>query len=569
MEINKFSQLGLTDGMLKAINDCGYTEPTEIQYQSIPVILQGKDVIGRSNTGTGKTAAFAIPSIEHITVSKKHVQVLVLCPTRELAMQSYEEYMKFAKYKKGMKAVCIYGGAPFGNQINALKRGVHVVIGTPGRIMDHMGRGTLSIKDVSIVILDEADEMLNMGFREDIETILSSVESEHQTILFSATMPKEIMDITDKYQKSPELIEIKSANKTVDKIEQYYYNLPIGKKMDALYLLLSYYSPERCMIFCNTKAMTDTLAENLIKHGFKALALHGDLKQAQRTSVMNNFKSGRSDILIATDVAARGIDVENIDCIINFDIPQNTEYYIHRIGRTGRAGRDGTAFTLLCGKIQEEALINIMRATKSQILPGVVPSPEQIYFHKVNSSLDKLKEELSRAKSDEFFDNEIEKLENEGFDLRDIASVLLKKYVGVKKIKIAAVTTKKLTANQNKNKFVKISLSIGRKNKVTPNFILGSLSERAGVNSREVGKIDILDKISVVEISEQHKNRVLNKMNGCKILGVKIKAEIYKTKHRNSSSRQNNTDKDLRHPRYSSSHRKNKGKENSRQRQYK
>lgn len=553
MDINTFSQLGLTDGMLKAVHDCGYTQPTPIQSESIPVILQGKDVIGRSNTGTGKTAAFAIPSIEHISTSQKCVQVLVLCPTRELAMQSYDEYMKFAKYKKGLKAVCIYGGAPFTNQINALKRGVHVVIGTPGRIMDHMRRRTLSVKDVSMVILDEADEMLNMGFREDIETILSSIENEHQTILFSATMPKEILDITDRYQKSPELIEIKSKNKTVDKIEQYYYNLPMGKKVDALFLLLSYYSPERCMIFCNTKAMTDILAENLVKHGFKALALHGDLKQSQRTTVMDSFKSGRSNILIATDVAARGIDVENIDCVINFDIPQNTEYYIHRIGRTGRAGKDGTAFTLLCGKTQEDMLLNIMSATKSKILPGVIPSPEQIYSHKVNRSLDKLKDELKIEKeSDEFFLTEIEKLISEGYDLKHIASVLLKKYVGVKKLKISAVTTKKLAERQNK--FVKISLSIGRKNKVTPNFILGSLSERAGVNSREVGKIDILDRHSVIEVSEQHKNRVLNKMNGCKILGVRIKAEIVKGKH--SASKSNNqdknySDKNSRHRRYS------------------
>ena len=348
-----FNEMNLSQEILRAVDELGFSEMTEIQQQSIPLLLQGHDVVGRSNTGTGKTAAFGIPAVESITHDDKgKAVVLILCPTRELAMQAAEEIRKFAKFKEGVKVSAVYGGASMEKQIHELKRGANIIIGTPGRVMDHIRRHTLRPETLRTVILDEADEMLNMGFREDIETILSDVPEERQTVLFSATMPPEIMAITEKYQTEPVQIKIKSAQRTVELIEQFYFEVAMGRKTDALKLLLAAYSPSSAMVFCNTKAMVDQLTEELIKSGFRAAGLHGDMKQMQRTQVMNGFKNKSTEILVATDVAARGIDVNGVDAVFNYDLPQDNEYYIHRIGRTGRAGRTGTAYTLISGRRQ-------------------------------------------------------------------------------------------------------------------------------------------------------------------------------------------------------------------------
>ena len=362
-----FNELNLSQELIQAVDELGFTNMTEIQQQSIPMLLEGKDVIGRSNTGTGKTAAFGIPAVESITeANKNNVNVLILCPTRELAMQAHEEIRKFAKYKKIVKAVSVYGGASMEKQIHELKRGANIVIGTPGRVMDHIRRRTLKLNNLRCIILDEADEMLNMGFREDIESILSDVPEERQTVLFSATMPPAILAITEKYQKNPVHIKIKSAQKTVELIEQFYFEVAMGRKTDALKLLLSAYFPASAMVFCNTKKMVDDLTEELIKSGFRASGIHGDMKQSQRTQVMNGFKNKSTEILVATDVAARGIDVSGVDAVFNYDLPQDNEYYIHRIGRTGRAGRTGTAYTLISGRKQFYELREIERYTKGQ-----------------------------------------------------------------------------------------------------------------------------------------------------------------------------------------------------------
>ncbi|MDD6098422.1 MAG: DEAD/DEAH box helicase, partial [Oscillospiraceae bacterium] len=340
----QFNKLNLSQELINAVECLGYAEMTEIQEKSIPLLLEGHDVIGRSNTGTGKTAAFGIPAVEQISPADSHnVSVLILCPTRELAMQACEEINKFAKFKKYVKTSAVYGGASMEKQIYALKKGANIVVGTPGRVMDHIRRRTLKLNNLKTVILDEADEMLNMGFREDIETILASVPEDRQTVLFSATMPPEILAITEKYQNDPVQIHIKSAQKTVSLVEQYYFEVAMGRKTDALKLLLLAYSPASSMVFCNTKKMVDELTEQLIQAGFRAAGLHGDMKQSQRTQVMNGFKKGASSVLVATDVAARGIDVSGIDAVFNYDIPQDNEYYIHRIGRTGRAGKAGNA----------------------------------------------------------------------------------------------------------------------------------------------------------------------------------------------------------------------------------
>ena len=322
-----FSELSLTPAIRRAVEAMGFETATDIQAQSIPLIQSGCDVIGRSQTGTGKTVAFGIPALEAIdtTSELRHaVQVLILCPTRELAVQACEEIRKLAQFMPGIRAVDVYGGAPMDRQILRLKT-ANIVVGTPGRVMDHMRRKTLRLDALKMIVLDEADEMLSMGFREDIETILAETPEQRQTVLFSATMPPAILALTRTYQKNPQLVQIAQTQETVENIEQTYCDVPMGRKMDALALLLQYEAPKLALIFCNTKRMVDEITEYLGQHDFLAEGLHGDMKQSQRTKVMSGFKHGRTGILVATDVAARGIDVNDIDYVINYDVPQSAE----------------------------------------------------------------------------------------------------------------------------------------------------------------------------------------------------------------------------------------------------
>ena len=420
----QFNKLNLSQELIRAVEELGFTEMTEIQEKSIPLLLEGRDVVGRSNTGTGKTAAFGIPAVESIIPGDtRHVSVLILCPTRELAMQACEEIRKFARFKSGVKASAVYGGASMENQIRELKRGANIVVGTPGRVMDHIRRRTLRLENLRTIILDEADEMLNMGFREDIESILEFVPEERQTVLFSATMPPEILAITEKYQNNPVQIKIKSAQKTVEAIEQFYFEVAMGRKTDALRLLLSAYSPKSAMIFCNTKKMVDELTEILLSFGIKVSGLHGDMKQSQRTQVMNSFKSGAVAVLIATDVAARGIDVSGIDAVFNYDIPQDYEYYIHRIGRTGRAGKSGRAFTLVSGRKQLFELKAISKYTGADIQELPLPEKSDIIALKKQNIADELVA-CTESPSGEAYDI-LRMLEERGISPREAAARII------------------------------------------------------------------------------------------------------------------------------------------------
>ena len=337
--------------IIKAVEEMGFESMTPIQEQAIPIMLEGKDLIGQAQTGTGKTAAFGIPIIQKIDPEEKGLQAIILCPTRELAMQAAEEIRRFAKYMHEVKVLPVYGGQDISKQIRALSKGVQIVVGTPGRVMDHMRRHTLKTGKVRIVVLDEADEMLNMGFREDIETILTDMPEERQTALFSATMPKPILEITKEYQKEDaEYLKITPKEVTIPLVKQAYYQVPRKEKEEVLTRLMDYYHPKRSLIFCNTKRMVDELTEHLKDRGYQAEGLHGDLTQHQRDTVMNLFRGGRMDVLIATDVAARGIDVDDVEAVFNYDVPEDIEYYVHRIGRTGRAGKTGRSFTLVSGK---------------------------------------------------------------------------------------------------------------------------------------------------------------------------------------------------------------------------
>lgn len=350
-EIRKQAQeLSIDKRIARSLAEMGFTKFTPIQEQTIPLLLSGKDTIGQAQTGTGKTAAFGIPLLQKIDPECKDVQAIVLCPTRELAIQAAEELRKFAKYMHGIKVLPIYGGQDIGRQIKALKA-VQVIVGTPGRVMDHMRRHTIRLNDLRMVVLDEADEMLNMGFREDIEQILKDVPSERQTALFSATMPRAILDITHTYQKADaEYVKVTPKELTIPLVKQYYFEVRRETKMEVTARLLDYYAPARSLIFCNTKKMVDELAKYLKGKGYPVEGLHGDLSQMQRDRVMHGFRSGGVNILIATDVAARGIDVDDVEAVLNYDVPQDIEYYVHRIGRTGRAGKTGKSFTLVAGR---------------------------------------------------------------------------------------------------------------------------------------------------------------------------------------------------------------------------
>jgi ATP-dependent RNA helicase DeaD len=527
--IMHFNQLNLSAELISAVDALGFENMTEIQEKSIPLLLEGYDVVGRSNTGTGKTAAFGIPAVESITESDRgKVCVLILCPTRELAMQACEEIRKFAKYKHCVKTSAVFGGASMEKQIHELKRGANIVVGTPGRVMDHIRRRTLKLENLRTVILDEADEMLNMGFREDIETILAGVPEERQTVLFSATMPPEILAITEKYQNNPVHVKIASSQRTVESIEQYCFDVAMGRKTDALKLLLSAYSPKSAMIFCNTKKMVDELSEELQKSGFKALGLHGDMKQGQRTQVMNSFKSGFSSILVATDVAARGIDVSGIDAVFNYDIPQDNEYYIHRIGRTGRAGKTGTAYTLVSGRRQMSELRNIARYTKAEIKELPLPEKSDIIAMKKDALVRSLAEMTSQP-SDEAFEI-IGRVEEYGISPKLLAAMLINNRIQeeISSLPEFDIPRPLKKSRRNNKNTVKIDINIGRNKHIAPNFILGALVEATEMSGSDFGKIDIFDTHTTVEVPETEYKYIIDSTNSIKINGNKVEVKLYK-----------------------------------------
>lgn len=382
----RYEDAEIDSRILRAIKELGFEHMTPIQEQAIPLFMTGRDIIGQAQTGTGKTAAFGIPILQKIDPENRNLQAVILCPTRELAMQAAEELRKFSKYMHGIKVLPIYGGQDIVRQIKNLKGGVQIVVGTPGRVMDHMRRHTLKMDHVHTVVLDEADEMLNMGFREDIETILKEMPAERQTGLFSATMPKPILDITRTYQKDAAYIKMTPKEVTIPLIKQAYYQVRRQDKEEVLCRLLDYYDPKRALIFCNTKRMVDELTEHLKARGYEVEGLHGDLTQNQRDIVMNLFRSGRVGILIATDVAARGIDVSDVEAVYNYDVPEDIEYYVHRIGRTGRAGKTGRSFTLVVGR-EAYKVRDIERICHTKIRERKIPSAADITARKAEKIL--------------------------------------------------------------------------------------------------------------------------------------------------------------------------------------
>ncbi len=523
-----FENLYLSAELQRAVEDMGFKEMTEIQSKAIPLIRTGADVIGRSQTGTGKTVAFAIPALETLDPDLDKVQIIILCPTRELAMQGAGEIKKLSRFMHKVKVCDVYGGAPMDRQILKIKK-ANIVIGTPGRIMDHMRRRTLKLSDIKMVVLDEADEMLSMGFREDIEEILSHTPDDRQTVLFSATMPKEILEITEKFQRNPLMIEIQSQSMTVEHIKQSFIEVPMGKKMDALNMLLRYFAPKRAMIFCNTKVMVEDLGKYLKENGFDSESLHGDMQQSSRTRVMDSFKSGLSNILIATDVAARGIDVSDIDFVFNYDIPQNREYYVHRIGRTGRAGKDGSAVTICSGRRQIMTIRDIARSTKSEIEQLDLPSTDDLRNKLAERELASLKEQLD-INVDDRYNRLLNDLLSDGISLYDLSAKLLQIIMGEKMEQISSLESFGRKNRGDDKDFCKIIISIGRNRRVAPNHIMCAIADRTGISGKEIGKIEIYDDHTIVGIPKDKADEIILKMIGCKINSHIVQTGVYKEK---------------------------------------
>ena len=511
MNKKTFAELGVSPEILKAISDLGFEEPSPIQASAIPVLLEGHDVVGQSQTGSGKTAAFAIPAIELCQAADRSVQVLILCPTRELATQVADEVHKLTAHKRGIHAVPIYGGASYERQFFELKKGVQIVIGTPGRLMDHMDRGTLDLSNVKMVILDEADRMLDMGFREDIEKILRSTPAERQTVFFSATVSKQIRDLIERHSNSPKSVKIEQRELTVPTVEQWYYEVPQRMKFEALLRLVDFHGFKLGIIFCNTQRMVDELADDLIAQGFSADRLHGGIAQAQRTRVMNKFKKAEFEFLVATDVAARGIDVDELELVVNYDLPYDAEDYVHRIGRTGRAGRKGMAVTFVSGR-DIYKLQFIERFTKTKIKRGTLPTAGEVEERRIEGLLERIREVLNRGN---LSSRVTDRLLEEGFNSTDIASAVIEMLAGpeVAPEKEKSVPSKPTVRSQPDlpmgnirppaRGMLWVRTNAGRETGITPRDIMSLLEEGLGLPRRTVGLIDILPGESFAQVPKQ------------------------------------------------------------------
>ncbi len=561
MNTKLFSDLGLSPEVLKAIDKLGYEQAAPIQAAAIPVLMQGKDVVGQSQTGSGKTAAFAIPAIEKVDPAKRAVQVLVLCPTRELAVQVSEEIHKLAIFKRGLHVLPVYGGQSYERQLQGLRQGTHIVIGTPGRVMDHMRRGTLKLDAVKMVILDEVDVMLNMGFREDIESILQTTPKDRQTVVFSATIPKPIQDLIKKHANNPQQVRIEQTAKTVPTVDQVYYEVDRRNKIDLLTRLIDIHDFKLGVIFCNTKNMVDELVEHLNARGYSADRLHGDMNQAQRDKVMTRFRKSGLEFLVATDVAARGIDVDDVEVVFNYDLPYDGEDYVHRIGRTGRKGRSGRAISFASGR--EVFLIrNIEKYTNKRIERGRPPTAGEVAEARTNATLDKLRATLTSGEYKRS-DHLIERLLEEGFNSTDIASALLHHLQGGETAPAKPVAPKtpapakferpppppkrntptpiqhpptaparpqtapqkeKVSRAVPKGK-TRLWMSIGEEMNVAPLDIVNAITEGTGLPGKIVGTIDIRERHLFADVSTPHVKDIVARMNKTEIKGHRVKVK--------------------------------------------
>ena len=524
MDTVKFEDLGLDTRILRAITEMGFEEPSPIQAKAIPEVMSGRDVIGQAQTGTGKTAAFGIPLLQKIDPKNRKLQAIVLCPTRELAIQVADEIRRLCKFMHGIKVLPVYGGQDISIQIRSLKGGVQLVIGTPGRVMDHLRRHTLKFDELHTIVLDEADEMLNMGFQEDIETILKDAPQERQTILFSATMPQPILDITRNYQKDAVMVRVVKKELTVKNIDQYYYEVKQKNKEEVLSRLIDMYNPKLSLVFCNTKKRVDELTEALKGRGYFAEGLHGDLKQSQRDRVMKGFRTGKTEILIATDVAARGIDVDDVEAVFNYDLPQDDEFYVHRIGRTGRAGRVGKAFTFVVGR-EVYKLKDIQRYCKTKIYAQPVPSLNDVTAIRLEKVMEEIEEIIKNEDLRSMMRVIERQINEEDYTAMDIAAAFLKKYMGEFEQNTLPKREDDFGDTGAEEGMVRLFINIGKKQKVRPGDILGAVAGESGIPGKLVGTIDMYDKYTFVEVPRENAADVLRAMKNTKIKGKSINVE--------------------------------------------
>jgi len=544
--VTTFNQLALNDSILKALDEVGYETPSPIQAQTIPLLLAGRDVLGQAQTGTGKTAAFALPLISNLELKQKDPQVLVLAPTRELAIQVAEAFQKYSKHMKGFHVLPIYGGQDYRGQIRALERGVHVVVGTPGRVMDHMRRGTLKLNKLSSLVLDEADEMLRMGFIDDVEWILEQTPDARQIALFSATMPQQIRRIATKYLNEPEQITIKSKTTTVEAIRQRFWPVSGMHKLDALTRILEAEEFDAMIIFVRTKNSTVELAEKLEARGYASAAINGDIQQNLRERTIDNLKKGKLDILIATDVAARGLDVQRISHVVNYDIPHDTEAYVHRIGRTGRAGRKGDAILFVAPR-EKRLLHAIEKATRKEIEMMDLPSTELINDKRIAQFKQRITDTLATEELGLFYQM-IEQYQHEhNVPALEVAAALAQLIQGDTPFLLQNKPARKSKDSWDKDKSQKrdktarkererpsrretkpdegmqrFRIEVGHDHEVKPGNIVGAIANEAGIDSKYIGHIKIHDDYSLVDLPSDMPKDLLNALKKVWVSGQQL-----------------------------------------------
>jgi len=568
MQKKLFTDLGLSPELLKAVAQMGFEEASHIQSQAIPALLAGSDVVGQSQTGSGKTAAFALPAIEKVDVRLRAPQVLILCPTRELAVQVAEEVAKLAAFKRGVREIPIYGGQSYERQLRGLKDGAQIIIGTPGRVMDHLDRRTLKMDQVRMVILDEADRMLDMGFVDDIRTILGQAPAERQTVFFSATVPRPIQELIKTFTRNPVNVTIETQALTMPSIEQVYYEVDRRSKLDVLCRLIDLQDIKFGIIFCATKMMVDELTEHLTARGYAADKMHGDMTQAMRERVIAKFRKRGLEFLIATDVAARGLDVEDVEVVFNYDLPHDGDDYIHRIGRTGRAGRSGRAITFVSGR-EIYKMQQIIRFTKGKIRRERIPTEEEVEQKRANSFYDSLRKTLEEGLYDRQ-DALLGRLLDQGYTATDIASALIHLFSREDEKAPEPVREERrpsaprrdddyarperrefrserspehfdrperserkpsFTGNKadresgeisHETGMVRLILGAGREHEIQPGDILGVIVGTTKLPKEAVGVIRLQPKQTFVDVAEEHADFIVSKLGGIQFKGRKL-----------------------------------------------
>jgi ATP-dependent RNA helicase DeaD len=524
VEETTFSELGLAESTLKALSDLGFETPTPIQALAIPVLLTGCDLIGLAQTGTGKTAAFGLPLIEKMDASDSSTQALILAPTRELAVQVAKGIHDFARYG-GLRVVPVYGGQPIDRQFRALRAGPQIVVGTPGRILDHLRRGSLLLDKVKFCVLDEADEMMAMGFTEDMEAILSELPESRQLAFFSATMAQRVLAITTKYLRNPQRVEIIAKQRTLETTNQTYYECAPGKKQEALARVLDMETPGSTIVFCRTRLETAELSELLQLRGYNAEPIHGDMSQAERERVLRRFREGMADLLIATDVAARGLDIDNVTHVINYDVPYDVEQYIHRIGRTGRAGRSGDAITLIYHQ-EKRKLANIERMIGSRIQAARMPTVADIAARRRETFVEAIREALDSREFESMLPAVSEL--SETYDPLEVAAAAMQMLWKERHQSDHQPDEEEQFADyeQPEAGMVRIFVGMGRQDGLRPGDLVGAISNESGLDSRQIGVIDVLDRTAFVEVPAAEGARVVDALSNTKLRNRRVKIQL-------------------------------------------